>query len=1114
MQLLLNATKITPPRLPPILPRPRLLARLEQHQDRKLILILGPAAQGKTTLAATYAQQSPFLSAWLNLGPEDSESVNIFYLLGQSLQKTFPEVDFSMALAYPSMSMGPREELPLYRHWLLELFKPLPEPVQIVFDGLDRLISQAPALRLLQVLLEVAPPYLHLFLLSREQPPLEIEDLKMRQESFLLDGRDLAFTLKETRTFLADIRGFGLSAELVKAIFQVTEGWIGGMILLSEALERLPPETRESSLLDDLRRKFSRDICPYFSEQVFSSHPPQVQEVLLSSAILDNVEPDFLKDLVGRDDARDILEELARKNLFIQSAFDNNRGWLYRYHQLFRDFLLRKFTTDRGEEARRAVYLRAGELSEQRGELEHAVKYYLKAGSCPKAAAALVKVGLDLIMAGRTGDLTQWLADLPDEIIRDNPWLLLYRYASVRFTGPPEIISDLQRALTLFQGQRDVRGAMLALAFLLEAAIFRGHKNLGSLHAILEQGEALGRSEGAQPYPLERALLFSNLGLAFYLRGGAPLKSAWACRQAYLLAQDLGNVFLQTLALIHEYGSLKPLGEFSSLENLAEKVDRLLEEFFLPELHNYHLITLCQAYIWQGELVKAAKTLEQAREEIEQQGLTYFYPAALMCELWLKAYLEEEQDTERIGNTLTNITLNMGNLFMHGIGLMFWGKSRYQRGDYRRAQEVLRQAREVLASDAARAEIQWRWTKIMLALTAYHLQENGSAQRELEEALEYFNQISSHLFLREVHLALALFLWPQGQVTEAALHLEAGLKLGENHGFHFSFILNKPDMLQVCLMALELGLEETWDYVSHVMKTRLVELAGPELEKLGDHADRHVAEWALEVRQAIHRAGLPRLRLQTLGGFCLWRGEEEVEEKEWEGQQPKLLLKALLARGATQVHRDLLIEDLWPETSPDAGKQKFKVNLHRLRKTLEPSPDKTFGSSYLHLHRNLLSLDLELCEIDMLGFLSSYQEGVSQEKQGRLREAMSSYSEAMTRYTGEFLAHEPYAPWAANSRDQMHQAYCDLLARMTELLEKRGTLGKAIGMSQKLLQADPLREDAYRRLMLLQARRGRYSEALRTYEKCRQALKDELNVGPDELTTAIYRKILESSKSF
>jgi ATP/maltotriose-dependent transcriptional regulator MalT len=44
-----NIAKITPPRLPAVVPRPHLLRRLDREVEKKLILILGQTAQGKTT---------------------------------------------------------------------------------------------------------------------------------------------------------------------------------------------------------------------------------------------------------------------------------------------------------------------------------------------------------------------------------------------------------------------------------------------------------------------------------------------------------------------------------------------------------------------------------------------------------------------------------------------------------------------------------------------------------------------------------------------------------------------------------------------------------------------------------------------------------------------------------------------------------------------------------------------------------------------------------------------------------------------------------------------------------------------------------------------------------
>src|SRR4030042_4377280 len=180
MQPSIHISKIIPPQIPQILHRPRLIKCLEQQQDKKLILILGQAAQGKSTLAVSYVHSSPVPSAWINLGPDDTDAVNLFYLLGQALQRALPEADLSPALAYPAVALGPREEAPLYRDWLLTLLEGASGPVPIILDGLDRLPPGAPAFRLLQVLLDVLPPRLRLFTLSREMPPLDIHKLAAR----------------------------------------------------------------------------------------------------------------------------------------------------------------------------------------------------------------------------------------------------------------------------------------------------------------------------------------------------------------------------------------------------------------------------------------------------------------------------------------------------------------------------------------------------------------------------------------------------------------------------------------------------------------------------------------------------------------------------------------------------------------------------------------------------------------------------------------------------------------------------------------------------------------------------------------------------------------------
>ncbi len=223
-----NISKITPPCLPQILDRPRLLNLLEKNKDKKLILILGQAAQGKSTLAARYIKSLKIPSAWINLDIEDSDPINFYYLIVQSLQRVLTETDFSHLQSYSPSVMGPRAETPLYREWAQSIFTKISTPIHIVIDGLDCLSANAPAFRFLQVLIEDSPPDIHLMLLSREMPPpvLEFQHLKMRQQALVLTNEALAFNQDEVKEFFQYNRNISLSPDQLRKIRSATEGWV------------------------------------------------------------------------------------------------------------------------------------------------------------------------------------------------------------------------------------------------------------------------------------------------------------------------------------------------------------------------------------------------------------------------------------------------------------------------------------------------------------------------------------------------------------------------------------------------------------------------------------------------------------------------------------------------------------------------------------------------------------------------------------------------------------------------------------------------------------------------------------------------------------------------
>jgi ATP/maltotriose-dependent transcriptional regulator MalT/DNA-binding SARP family transcriptional activator len=1102
----LSVSKILPPRFPHILKRPRLLERLERQSDKKLILILGQAAQGKSTLAFSYVNASKVPAAWLNLGPEDSQAVNLFYLLVHSLQQALPEIDLSPLLTYPTLPSGPREELPLYRDWLLTLLNRVKSPAQVVFDGLDRLAPRAAAFRFLQVLLEVAPPHLQLLMLSREMPPLKLQELKVRQEIHVIGNSELAFTSKETRNFLQTVRNLLLPYDLIVQINELTEGWIGGLVLLCETLEGMPEKSREQFLSKEATEKFAAEVSGYFEESIFSSRSPETREFLLKSSILEVVDPDFVKDYLGAGNARDILESLSARNLFVQPFFDKQRGWLYRYHQLFKDFLQAQFKETLPPEQQADEYFRAGSLLEARGDLESAADYYLQAGATDQAVAAIEQVGLQLLKQAQTAELAHWLQNLPPALVQDHPWLLFFHYMTGRLTGAPEYFASLQKAHALFQQQQDVRGWLLTLAHLLDVATVFPHPSLRLSALVSEAGELLQRAE-SRGFPYESGLLSYRVGFADFFRH--PRVGYRASRTAYLLAKEAGDRNLEVQTLAYSHLILASLGEFAAAAEICRQVDGMLDSWIAPEAQTLQLLCSCHLQLFQGEVEQGAVLVQRALELMAELGLTFMYPVALLYRCMSLGYLGRFKEATEVGLELMDLMAPMTG-FLGGVASMHLAIFSDHQGDLPAAGKFAAKARQILSRKEHTCEYHLLCLQVAEALISYHLEElDPDTERKLEKTLAEVTGIPSYLLMVEAQWALALWRQRQGRFEEAAAHLQAGMEVAARRGSYYSLCLSPRDRGRIFTLALELEVEEVWDRLPPLL-AQLPDQVGPDLARLGDHANPKVAARARELRRGLHRQGLPRLDIRTLGGFRLRRGKDAINEGVWEGKLPKLLLKALIAHGAAEVPKDALLEALWPEGAPEVTEKNFRVGLHRLRKALEPGLDKDFGSSYIHSEDGLLSLDPELCRVDVDEFLSLYESGGNEEEQGNLNQAVALYKKAIALYGGDFLPEEPYLAWAEKRREELRLTYLELLERVSRFYEQQGTLGRAIEYCKKAIQADPLLEPTYRRLMTLYTRRGMRAEALRTYEACRKALARELDTEPDAVTTAIFKKIRES----
>ena len=89
-----------------------------------------------------------------------------------------------------------------------------------------------------------------------------------------------------------------------------------------------------------------------------------------------------------------------------------------------------------------------------------------------------------------------------------------------------------------------------------------------------------------------------------------------------------------------------------------------------------------------------------------------------------------------------------------------------------------------------------------------------------------------------------------------------------------------------------------------------------------------------------------------------------------------------------------------------------------------------------------------------------------------------------------------------------HLIKCRALEVRAEIYLQNGEAPLALEAALDVLRLRPFRETGYRLVMRAHVAQGNRAEALRTYERCRELVSEELGVSPSRETQELYREVL------
>jgi DNA-binding SARP family transcriptional activator len=245
----------------------------------------------------------------------------------------------------------------------------------------------------------------------------------------------------------------------------------------------------------------------------------------------------------------------------------------------------------------------------------------------------------------------------------------------------------------------------------------------------------------------------------------------------------------------------------------------------------------------------------------------------------------------------------------------------------------------------------------------------------------------------------------------------------------------------------------------------------------------------------------PSLELRLLGTFQVTVDGVLVDDGRWARRKPQRLLELLALQPDHQLHREQIVDLLWPQLGYGSDTAPLYKTIHLARRALEPDLAPRAESRFLVTQGSLVILRApgELW-IDIDVFERQAAEAIR-------RKDVVLGETALALYGGELLPGELYEEWASARREQLrtlHQHLLSFLAKDHAAAHRRD---RSVELLRQLLAYDPTNEDAHRSLMILFAQAGTRHQALQQYRECREALRRELDAEPGRDTQELYAAI-------
>lgn len=1043
--------------------RPRLEAYLDQAGSRRLTALTGGAGAGKTTLLTQWTGRRPV--AWHTATPADNSLSVLARGILDKLRLQVPDLSPDLFLAVEG-GRGPETEAgesdradSLAAELCRDLESRLGRDLYLVVDDVHTLVEGGDGAWLMAALCRNAPPRLHVVTASRDPLPFPTSRMRVQNQAAEITAEALAFTLEEVGLLVHQVTGEDDPA-LARAVFDRTGGWPVAVVLA----------LRLGAVAGDSHRpRDDSTLFEYLAEEVIGSEPATTVTALRVAAALPWVTPELAARL-EIDDEGARLFDTQRRSIYLIPAPNNPHA--VAVSPLVRDFLLERHLLDPDRSDR--LLRIASDFYERAGHITEALDCLLSVGDPRELSRFVADHGEAMLAGGMARRMVEVIERLPNS--ERGPNLILYEAEARQVLGDWEGATVCYEAMAAGLGEIPARVAW-RLGFL---SYMRG-----DVKAALDTYRRGRTGEGDLA---NEAALLGWTASAHWLRGERDQAQRLA-DEAFALARRANDsralatahTVLAMVAALDGDRAGNDIHYLRALEH-AERARDVMQTIRIRSNRGSH-------FLEEGDFDNALAELDIALRLADMTGFQLWRAMALSNRaqvLTSRGRLEESvADLEQA----RDVFRQMGSIF-ESYPLAQLGDVYALRGDTALAQAAYEEAiRLGDESDDLQALV-----PALSGLARVIVSEDRERARELADRAAEVTSVIGHVraLLAQGFVALA------GE-DPASAHGKAVQAAEVARSRHDLPGLAEALELQAAAdpeasrsRSLLEQARRVWEEIEAPIGAARVDVA---LARLPEADPAAAANAALALRElgakglaleadslarSLTERGTRDVMVRTLGGLAVIVGGSPVPASAWQSRVAREIVAMLAANRGRPLHREVVIERLWPEEDPAKASNRLSVALSTIRAVLDPDRAHPPGH-YLAGAREAISLDLEHVDVDIESFFEEASRGRSLVRSGDRVLGLSVLRSAEARYLGEFLEDHPYADWAIGLREEARSEFMTIAGILAEAEARAGDHEASARWYMRILEQDAYNEPAHLALVSAMAAAGRHGTARRLY---------------------------------